>query len=336
MCPASSRNIVVLSLLSLLAAAGSTQAADAPLTRLLGFTSGHAAAQLALERKFDEHISAADQKAWLEQMAAAPNHVGSPHDKANADFMLAKFKEWGWDAHIETFQVLYPTPKKVAVELIAPTHFVAKLREPAVIGDRTSTQIADELPPYHVYGADGDVTAALVYVNQGMLEDYKELAGHGIDVKGKIVIARYGGGWRGLKPKFAYEHGAIGCIVYSDPRDDGYGAGDAYPKGGIPPGRRRPARLGARHADLPWRSADAGCRCNGGCQAPRDCGRKNHFENSRAADVLRRCTAVTGGARRSGGAGDLARFAADYLSLRPGTGEGSPHGVVGLDHQADL
>ena len=235
MCPASSRNIVVLSLLSLLAAAGSTQAADAPPTKLLGFTSGRAAAQLALERKFDEHISAANQKAWLERMAAAPNHVGSPHDKANADFMLAKFKEWGWDAHIETFQVLYPTPKKVAVELIAPTHFVAKLREPAVIGDRTSTQTADELPPYHVYGADGDVTAALVYVNQGMLEDYKELAGHGIDVKGKIVIARYGGGWRGLKPKFAYEHGAIGCIVYSDPRDDGYGAGDAYPKGAFRP-----------------------------------------------------------------------------------------------------
>lgn len=168
-------------------------------------------------------------------MAAAPNHVGSPHDKANADFMVAKFNEWGWDAHIETFQVLYPTPKKISVELVAPTHSVAKLQEPAVTGDRTSAQIADELPPYHVYGADGDVTAELVYVNQGMPDDYKKLASHGIDVKGKIAIARYGGGWRGLKPKFAYEHGAIGCIVYSDPRDDGYGAGDAYPKGGFRP-----------------------------------------------------------------------------------------------------
>src|SRR5271165_4966037 len=154
------RKIVALSLLPLLAAVGYAQTAVVPPpVRLLGFTGRHATAQVALEQKFDAQLSAADQKAWLEQMAAAPNHVGSSHDKANADFMLAKFTEWGWDAHIETFQVLYPTPKKVAVELIAPTHFVAKLQEPAVVGDRTSTQIADELPPYHVYGADGDVTA---------------------------------------------------------------------------------------------------------------------------------------------------------------------------------
>lgn len=215
--------------------ARSAETAEVPSAKLLGFTDAHATTQIAFEKKFDAQIVATDQKAWLEQMAAAPNHVGSPHDKANADFMVAKFNEWGWDAHIETFQVLYPTPKKISVELVAPTHNVAKLQEPAVTGDRTSAQIADELPPYHVYGADGDVTAELVYVNQGMPDDYKELASHGIDVKGKIAIARYGGGWRGLKPKFAYEHGAIGCIVYSDPRDDGYGAGDAYPKGGFRP-----------------------------------------------------------------------------------------------------
>jgi len=235
MCPAFLRKIVALFLLSLPAAACYAQAAETPPAKLLGFTDRHAAAQISLERKFDAQLSSADQKAWLEQMASAPNHVGSPHDKANAEWMLAKFTAWGWDAHIETFQVLYPTPKKVAVELVAPTHFVAKLREPAVLGDRTSTQIDDELPPYNIYGADGDVTADLVYLNQGMPDDYKELASHGIDVKGKIVITRYGGGWRGLKPKFAHEHGAIGCIVYSDPRDDGYGAGDAYPKGGFRP-----------------------------------------------------------------------------------------------------
>jgi N-acetylated-alpha-linked acidic dipeptidase len=209
--------------------------AGTPAPSLLGFTEEHAAVQMALEKKFDALINTADQAAWLEQMASAPNHVGSPHDKANADFMLAKFNEWGWDAHIETFEVLYPTPKKVAVELVAPTHFAAKLREPEVPGDRTSGKIAEELPPYHVYGADGDVTAELVYVNQGMSDDYKELASHGIDVKGKIALVRYGGGWRGLKPKFAHEHGAVGCIVYSDPADDGYGAGDAYPKGAFRP-----------------------------------------------------------------------------------------------------
>jgi N-acetylated-alpha-linked acidic dipeptidase len=204
-------------------------------TRLIGFTDADTGTQIALEKKFDTQLNADDQKAWLEQMTAAPNHVGSPHDKANADFMLAKFKEWGWDARIETFDVLYPTPKKIGVELVAPTYFVAKLQEPAVAGDRTSDQVADELPPYNAYGADGDVTAELVYVNQGMPDDYKELTAHGIEVKGRIVLARYGGGWRGLKPKFAYEHGAIGCIIYSDPHEDGYGAGDPYPKGGFRP-----------------------------------------------------------------------------------------------------
>src|SRR5471032_157298 len=229
-----SRSVVTVGLFSLLAVARGAENTEAP-AKLLGFSDAHATTEVALEKKFDAQISAGDQKAWLEQMAAAPNHVGSPHGKANADMMLAQFKAWGWDARIEQFDVLYPTPKKSSVEMIAPTHFTAKLQEGAVAGDRTSTQVADELPPYHVYGADGDVTAELVYVNQGMPDDYKELASHGIDVKGKIAIARYGGGWRGLKPKFAYEHGAVGCIVYSDPRDDGYGAGDAYPKGGFRP-----------------------------------------------------------------------------------------------------
>ena len=168
---------------------------------MVGFTEERAKEQTALEGKFDSFLKAEDQRGWMEQMASAPNHVGSPHDKANAEFMLGLFREWGWDARIETFEVLYPTPKKTGLELVAPVHFTARLQEPAIPGDRTSTQTADELPPYHAYGADGDVTGNLVYVNQGMPDDYKELARHGVDVKGRIVIARYGGGWRGLKPK---------------------------------------------------------------------------------------------------------------------------------------
>ena len=125
---------------------------------LEGFSSAAAAAEIQLEQRFDADLSAADLRSWLEQMSSAPNHVGSPHDKANAEFQLAKFKEWGWDASIETFSVLYPTPKEVSVELVAPTHFKALLSEPPIEGDRTSTQTKDELPPYNVYGADGDVT----------------------------------------------------------------------------------------------------------------------------------------------------------------------------------
>jgi N-acetylated-alpha-linked acidic dipeptidase len=212
-------------------------AADAPggANDLEGFSSGAAAAEIRLEQRFDADLSAADLRAWMQQMSSAPNHVGSAHDKANAEFQLAKFREWGWDASIETFSVLYPTPREVSVELIAPTHFKALLSEPPIEGDSTSTQTKDELPPYNVYGADGDVTAELIYVNQGMPDDYKELEREGLSVKGRIVLTRYGGGWRGLKPKLAYEHGAVGCLIYSDPRDDGYGAGDTYPKGGFRP-----------------------------------------------------------------------------------------------------
>jgi N-acetylated-alpha-linked acidic dipeptidase len=202
---------------------------------LEGFTVTAAAAEAQLEQRFDADLSAADLRAWMQQMSSAPNHVGSAHDKANADFQLAKFREWGWDASIETFSVLYPTPREVLVELVAPTQFKARLSEPAIEGDSTSTQTKDELPPYNVYGADGDVTGELVYVNHGMPDDYKELERQGVSVKGRIVLTRYGGGWRGLKPKLAYEHGAIGCLIYSDPRDDGYGAGDVYPKGGFRP-----------------------------------------------------------------------------------------------------
>jgi N-acetylated-alpha-linked acidic dipeptidase len=201
---------------------------------MLGFSTDRAAQQLALEQRFDALLDPADQREWLRQMSSQPNQVGSPHDKANAEYMLAKFRAWGWDARIETFSVLYPTPKQESLQLVAPESYTAKLVEPPVPGDATSA-LDGALPPYNVYGGDGDVTAELVYVNYGMPDDYKALALRGIDVRGKIVIARYGGGWRGLKPKLAQEHGASGCLIYSDPQDDGYGAGDVYPKGGWRP-----------------------------------------------------------------------------------------------------
>jgi len=189
----------------------------------------------ATEAAFDASISAQDQLDWMKDMASAPNHVGSPHDKANAESILAKFRSWGWDAQIETYQVLYPTPITTTVEMVSPEKIVLGGQEPAVPGDDTSGKTAGALPPYVAFQGDGDVTADLVYVNYGLPDDYKALARRGIDVKGKIVIARYGVGWRGLKPKLAQEHGAIGCIIYSDPAQDGYGVGDAYPKGGARP-----------------------------------------------------------------------------------------------------
>ena len=186
----------------------------------------------ALEKNFDAMISSADQLAWLQQMSSAPNHVGSPHDKANADFQLAMFKQWGWDAHIERFDVLYPTPISTTLELVAPQAVKLGGQEPPIPEDPSSSNTANALPPYVAYQGDGDVTAPVVYVNYGMPDDYVALAERGIDVRGKIVLARYGGGWRGLKPKLAQEHGAVGCLIYSDPADDSYAEAEVYPKGG--------------------------------------------------------------------------------------------------------
>ena len=167
----------------------------------------------------------------MRQLTARPHHVGSAYDKENAEWMLARFREWGWEAEIETFDVLFPTPKERILEMTAPRRFRASLNEPPVAGDITSTQSDEQLATYNAYSKDGDVTAPLVFVNYGREEDYEELARHGVSVKGAIVIAKYGETWRGLKPKFAAEHGAVGCLIYSDPKDDGFGDAPVFPAG---------------------------------------------------------------------------------------------------------
>jgi N-acetylated-alpha-linked acidic dipeptidase len=208
-----------------------TGLAAAQPDNLIGFTTSGTAAERALESRFDANLSAASIRAHLKLLSSEPNQVGSPHDKANAEYELAQFKAWGWDAHIEVFSVLYPTPKTELLQLLGPEPYTARLTEPPIAGDETSARQAGDLPAWNAYGGDGDVTAPLVYVNYGMPADYDALQRLGVSVKGKIVITRYGGGWRGLKPKLAYEHGAVGCIIYSDPADDGYATADPYPKG---------------------------------------------------------------------------------------------------------
>src|SRR5580704_10575289 len=178
--------------------------------------------------RFDGQLSSKDQTDWLKLLSAEPNQVGSPHDKFIADWIVKQFKSWGWDVRVETFQVLYPTPISEAVEM---GDFKATLTEKPIPGDSTSTFKDYALPAYLAYQGDGDVSAPLVYVNYGMQDDYKTLLRMGVSVAGKIVIARYGAGWRGLKPKLAQEHGAIGCLIYSDPADDGYAVDSPYPDG---------------------------------------------------------------------------------------------------------
>jgi N-acetylated-alpha-linked acidic dipeptidase len=207
----------------------------ADATALAGFSTESARTERDVETKFRAVPDRANLRQYMQRLSAHPHHVGSPYDKDNAEWMLAKFKEWGWDAKIESYDVLMPTPKERALELIAPGHFKAKLQEPAVSGDPTSSQQDEQLPSYNAYSIDGDVSAPLVYVNYGSQDDYKELERLGVSVKGAIVIARYGQTWRGIKPKLAGEHGALGCIIYSDPRDDGYAQGETYPAGPFRP-----------------------------------------------------------------------------------------------------
>jgi N-acetylated-alpha-linked acidic dipeptidase len=183
------------------------------------------------EAKFRAIPDPANLREYVRRLSARPHHLGSPYDKDNAEWILSKFKEWGLDARIETFHVLFPTPKERAVEMLEPSRFTAKLQEPAVAADPTSAQHSEQLPTYHAYSADGDVTGRLVYVNYGVPEDYRVLERLGVSVKGAIVIARYGVSWRGIKPKVAAEHGAVGCIIYSDPREDGYFQGEVFPHG---------------------------------------------------------------------------------------------------------
>ena len=202
---------------------------------LVGYSTTAAATERQWEQKFRELPSPDLMRQYMERLSARPHAVGQPYDKENADWLLSQFKQWGFDAHLETYYVLFPTPKERALELVAPTKFTAKLQEPPVPGDPTSSQTAEQLPTYNAYAVDGDVTAPLVYVNYGLREDYEQLDRMGISVKGAIVIARYGKSWRGIKPKVAAEHGAIGCIIYSDPADDGYSQGDVFPVGPMRP-----------------------------------------------------------------------------------------------------
>ena len=231
------RVILCLIAISQLLAAQSPQetAAHEKPANLLGYSSQTSQEEKQWEQKFRDGIVPEHIRENMQRLSARPHNVGSPYQKDDAQWILSKFKEWGFDAHIETFNVLFPTPKERVLELIEPTKFTAELQEPALSVDPTSNQTSEQLPTYNAYSIDGDVTAPLVYVNYGNREDYEELGRLGVSVKGAIVIARYGNGWRGIKPKVAGEHGAIGCIIYSDPKGDGYYEGEQFPSGGWRP-----------------------------------------------------------------------------------------------------
>ena len=218
-----------MKLLALLLVLPAANIVDDPPMR--GYTPASAKIEREWEAKFRAIPEPSRMREAMRRLSARPHHLGSPYGKDNAEWIRAQFASYGFEARIERFDVLFPTPKVRVVEMVAPTKFVAKLEEPALKEDPTSNQKSEQLPTYNAYSADGDVTAPLVYVNYGVPADYEQLERRGISVKGAIVIARYGGSWRGIKPKVAYEHGAVGALIYSDPKDDGFAEGEAYPAG---------------------------------------------------------------------------------------------------------
>jgi N-acetylated-alpha-linked acidic dipeptidase len=195
-----------------------------------GFDPASQAQEIRWEQQARAIPDAARIGEFIKRFSNQPHLAGTPQSKQTAEGILAQLREFGLDAHIEQFEALLPTPKIRVLEITAPVKLRLKLEEPAIPGDPNSKD-AGMIPPYNAYSGDGDVTAPLVYANYGLPSDYDFLAEHGIDVKGKIVIVRYGGSFRGTKAKVAHERGAAGCIIYSDPRDDGYFEGDVYPNG---------------------------------------------------------------------------------------------------------
>ena len=203
-----------------------------------GFPDDAVAAQRQREEQFRKVPDSARLKEYMEAMAGDSHVAGQPSSKRVADYALAKFKSFGLNASIEEFEAMMPWPLETTVELVAPEKLALRIKEPVLPEDPDS---GDQTPLYNAYSGDGDVTGEVVYVNYGMPADFERLKQMNISVKGKIVLARYGAGWRGIKPKVALENGAIGCLIYSDPRDDGYFQGDVYPGGPIVPSTARSA-----------------------------------------------------------------------------------------------
>jgi N-acetylated-alpha-linked acidic dipeptidase len=195
-----------------------------------GFDPPSQAEEMSWERQARAIPEAPRIAEFIKRLSNQPHMAGTPQSKQTAEAILEQLRGYGLDARIEQFEALLPQPKTRLLEMDAPVRFRARLEEPPVFGDRSSGD-AGIVPSFNAYSGDGDVTAPLVYVNYGLPADYDVLRDYGIDVKAKIVIARYGRSFRGTKSKVAQEHGAIGCIIYSDPRDDGYFPGDVYPKG---------------------------------------------------------------------------------------------------------
>jgi N-acetylated-alpha-linked acidic dipeptidase len=197
-----------------------------------GFTAANAARQDSIERALLAVPDTQSTRLMTRDLTARPHVAGRPEQALTRDYVLDKMKSWGLETWSKEYRVYLPYPDSVRAWILpggAAPALALTLREPAVAADPTS--LGPQVPPFNGYTGDGDVTAPVVYVNYGLIEDYKTLDSLGVSVKGRIAIARYGRSFRGIKAREAEKHGAVGLIIYSDPQDDGYFRGDVYPAG---------------------------------------------------------------------------------------------------------
>jgi N-acetylated-alpha-linked acidic dipeptidase len=201
---------------------------------LSGFTASSRGAQSAAETVFLDTVTPASARRWLAALTEEPHVAGTPAEKKVADYVLARFKEFGLEAEMVRYDVFLNHPEHVALKITSPVEEELSLTEEPYEVDKDST-MDGMFPAFHGYGASGTAEGQIVYVNYGTPADYARLSGMGISVEGKIALARYGAVFRGLKVKEAQDRGALGVLIYSDPADDGYMRGDVYPDGPMRP-----------------------------------------------------------------------------------------------------
>jgi len=213
--------------------ASAPRVVSAPPAKIFGFSPRHAAEQAALEGQLKKSISTEEIRKQHRYFTSIPHPAGSVHDREVAEYIAKQWKSQGLeDVVIRQYDVLGTRPISTSLEMIAPTHYQALLREAPydVDPDTKSPEVANA---WLGYSASGEITAPLVYAHSGNPEDYDLLRKNGIDVKGKIVLVRYSNpySYRGFKALTAERNGAAALLIYSDPAEDGYVKGKVFPDG---------------------------------------------------------------------------------------------------------
>ncbi len=196
---------------------------------MVGYSSAGAAREREIEADAIGRPSPSDASTHSKQLSRETHVAGTPAQARTRDYVIEQMKKWGIETEVRAYDVWMPQPTEVHVARVSPQPKELALAEPPVSGDATSKLW--QYPTVNGYSGQGDVTAEVVYVNYGLIEDYAQLDSMGVSVKGKIAIARYGRSYRGIKAREAEKHGAVGLLIYSDPQDDGYVVGDVYPDG---------------------------------------------------------------------------------------------------------